>query len=44
LANANAVKGRPMQDDRMDLSRLSDEQLCQLEELMRIAGSVSGRE
>src|SRR5712692_9128441 len=42
LANADAVNGGSMQDDRMDLSRLTDEQLRQLEELMTIAGLVHG--
>jgi hypothetical protein len=40
LANADAANGGPVQDDRMNLSRLTDEQLRQLEELMTIAGMV----
>jgi hypothetical protein len=40
LVNADAVKGGPVQDDRMDLSRLTDEQLRILEELMTIAWMV----
>jgi hypothetical protein len=40
LAKADAVNGGPVQDERMNLSRLTDEQLRQLEELMTIAGMV----
>jgi transposase len=45
LAKADAVNGGPVQDGRMDLSRLTDEQLRQLEELITIAGLLPpGRE
>jgi hypothetical protein len=37
LANADAVNGGPVQDERMN-PRLTDEQLRQLDELMTIAG------
>jgi hypothetical protein len=37
LAKADVVNGGQQQDERMDLSRLTDEQLRQLEELMTIA-------
>jgi transposase len=36
LAKADAVKGGPAQDERMDLSRLNDEQLAQLGALMEV--------
>jgi hypothetical protein len=44
MAKADAFKGGPAQDERMDLSKLSDEQLRQMIELMTIAGLVPGGE
>ena len=41
LAKANAVDTKPAQDERMDFSLLTDEQLNQLFELMTIASSGS---
>jgi hypothetical protein len=38
LADAGVANGDPRQNQRMDLSRLTDEQLRQLEELITIAG------
>jgi hypothetical protein len=38
LANADAVNAGPVQDSRIDLSRLTDEQFRQPEEVMTIAG------
>jgi hypothetical protein len=44
LAKADTSSGGSVQDERMDLSRLSDEQLRQLVELMTIAGLVPSGE
>jgi hypothetical protein len=44
LEKADTVNGEPVQDKRLDLSRLTDEQLRQLDELMTIAGLVPGGE
>ena len=41
LSQANAVDTKPAQDERMDFSLLTDEQLNQLLELMTIASSGS---
>lgn len=44
LAKADAANGGPVQGEHMDLSRLTDEQLRQLEELVTIAGIVLARQ
>ena len=44
LANAGAVNGEPAQDERMDLSRLTDEQLAQLGDLMAVAYGLDSLE
>ena len=43
LSQANAVDPKPPQDEQMDFSRLTDEQLNQLLEIMAIARSGSKR-